>query len=320
VILRDDSFLSLSGGSVAYRWSSTSGELLNTFYHEGLECFIFATELKEDLIVATGCGEEVKVWSLLERNLVVNNNDNIDTVIDNNNDNTSNCCQCLGRLRTPSAVCSMLGVVRSPMTNTLLCGLSTGTILLCCSKTTVNNTFESIESIARLEGHTDIVISFCELSDGTVISGSYEDMRRWDINTRECITIFTSTGEFVQTVAELHDGTIVSLSEGDGSIRFWNSSTGECINSEVGGPSLLNRVDRASGFVWMPDGTLVIAYKDDVLRVWNRKGELKQSMLLLMGTIKSIALLKRSGSLVLSIARHTGDYPGCLEVRDTWIT
>ena len=73
-----------------------------------------------------------------------------------------------------------------------------------------------------LEGHTGIVRCVIQLTDGRVVSGSYDNtLRIWDTISGSCLMTLEGHIAGIFCVTQLTDGRLVSGS-GDNTIRIWN--------------------------------------------------------------------------------------------------
>ena len=82
--------------------------------------------------------------------------------------------------------------------------------------------------IRQLKGHTNTVTSLV-MQGEHLISGSYDKtLRKWDLNTGQCLQILEGHTDYVNCVIESH-GILFSGSD-DKTIRVWNQS-GKCIQT-----------------------------------------------------------------------------------------
>jgi len=86
------------------------------------------------------------------------------------------------------------------------------------------------ELLARLDGHTDIVIGALEVGDGSILSWSFDGtLRRWEGDSCEILKRFS--GDEISRIGENY-GSITSL--GDGRVLFQTSRTLCLLNGQTG--------------------------------------------------------------------------------------
>ena len=86
-------------------------------------------------------------------------------------------------------------------------------------------------------------------------------MRRWSVQTGQCLQVYRGHTSNVYSVALLPIGDIVSGSY-DRSIKIWSRLTGDCLHTLAGHTSFV------MGLTVCPNGDLVSASYDGSLRVW----------------------------------------------------
>jgi WD40 repeat protein len=137
-----------------------------------------------------------------------------------------------------------------------------------------------------LEGHTHFVWSIIQLSDGTLVSASWDKtIRLWNIETSKCIKVHTGD---VNCMIQLANGTIASGSD-DKTIRIWNREQEiKTIQADTVALCLLE----------LEDGTLVSGGTDEMITFWNvRSGEKIKTLTGHTDTVQSLLQLK-DGRLV----------------------
>jgi len=263
------------------RWSSKSGEVLNQFEVNSTNRPYLIAGLDDDTIV-TG-GHELKLWNIHTN-------------------------ECVVTFSLDSFVTSLLCPQKK--ISTILIGLEN-------SKDIVEFRWRDFRLllVKTWKGHNSNVCSFCELSDGTVVSGSEDSfIKRWDVNTGNCVGEFVpvvrSNGA-IRVLRQMKDSSIAS-NTGDVWIDIWELTTGDHRYRIKMEP---NYSDQMTGFVVMSDGALVSMHPIGFIQVWGFEGLKRYPLTSEVQTTRfnSFEVLG-SGSLVI------GGSEGHLEVRDTWMT
>jgi WD40 repeat protein len=111
-----------------------------------------------------------------------------------------------------------------------------------------------------LKGHTSSIYSIIQLSDGTLVSASWDKtIRLWNIETSECTKIYTGHTDHVCCVIQLTNGTIASGSH-DQTICIWNQEQEiKTVQADTIVHCLLE----------LEDGTLVSGGYDKMITFWN---------------------------------------------------
>jgi WD40 repeat protein len=136
--------------------------------------------------------------------------------------------------------------------------------------------------VHTFEGHTDTISCVTILSDGRIVSGSYDKtLKIWNRRTGKCDITFTGHNNWVICVAVhvsvlqkhladplidrvLPDERIVSGSE-DNTLKIWNLQTGNCDSTFRGHDSWINCVAVLS------DGRIVSGSADETVKIWNHQ-------------------------------------------------
>ncbi len=147
-----------------------------------------------------------------------------------------------------------------------------------------------------LEGHTGVISSIIQLSDGTLVSASGDNtIRLWSIETGECTKAHTGHASTVNCLIQLANGTIASGSS-DATIRIWNREQEEKIIHVGSGVLYLLELD---------DSTLVSGNGDGLITFWNvTSGERIKTLTGHTGTVLSLLQL-RDGRLASSSYDNT---------------
>lgn len=282
VVLRDGTFITCSNDLLIKRWSQT-GKLLNQYKSQSIS-LLCAIEWDQNVIISAG-GGGFRVWNLE-----------------------------LGRcvsLHDTRCVYSMLKLKSKP--STLLASCDTDLLEWRITGDTFD--FELVGTFP----HLVVITHLCELSDGTVIATQYSSMLKWDLDRKDVVLKFSGHVAKISDVIVLQnseEGETIASASLDGTIKIWNTATGECLR-------MLNAINtrlRANSFyalVQMPDdGALVSIYSTmtPALSVWNQgKGDnVASSTSPLSFTSMELGLLP-NGSIVI------GGFKGELEIRETWV-
>jgi len=77
-----------------------------------------------------------------------------------------------------------------------------------------------------LRGHTRQVTSLSVISDDKIVSGSYKEIKVWDVESEACLqTLNMGHNHFVKSIVKLSNEKMVS-SDDDGKIIIWNINNG----------------------------------------------------------------------------------------------
>lgn len=105
------------------------------------------------------------------------------------------------------------------------------------------------------------VNALAELSDGSLVQASFQDIIIWNPSTGQIINKLVGHTDWLRAVVLMTDGRLASSCQ-DKTIRIWNTTTGQTIR-------ILHEVN--SG-VWslalLQDGTLASGL-DSVLKIWD---------------------------------------------------
>ena len=139
--------------------------------------------------------------------------------------------------------------------------------------------------VATLEGHRHWVLSVAFSPDGkTLASGSYDNIRLWDVETGTNTTTFSGFIDAL-SVAFSPDGTILASGSQDFAVRLWDAETGRVI------ATLEEHTDEVPSVAFSPDGTILASgSRDRTIKLWE------------VVTGDEIATLERHADVVLSVA------------------
>lgn len=127
----------------------------------------------------------------------------------------------------------------------------------CANGTTINR------AVFQKEGHSEPVVCLGLLSDGRIVSGSYDNtLRVWDPITGQCYQKLAGHKNWVSCIAVFPHKRIASASY-DWSIRVWNADTGECLRTLNGHEYWINCL------VAVSENCAVSGSSDKTLRIWN---------------------------------------------------
>jgi len=175
------------------------------------------------------------------------------------------------------------------------------TIVVCGSTTGVieKRRASDLRFIQSFQPHCGAVTCICELSDGSLVSGSEDTyVCRWSEDGKA--TNFSGHSKSISAIIELKEGVIVSAAA-DNSFKMWNVSTGECL--------------RTVTLPWFPTGPFqpiqprLVALplerfasgaQDGVIRVWDANGESLQTI----QTAYRIDAMMRLGYAIVTTSKH----------------
>ena len=85
--------------------------------------------------------------------------------------------------------------------------------------------------IKTLKGHTNTVRSLCEMNNGNLISGSYDQtIKIWNINEEKCLKTIEPKSDFVFALVLLDDMKLACGFENN-TIQIWNLNNYSCIQT-----------------------------------------------------------------------------------------
>ena len=236
VALTDGSFLSCSQDNTTKRWwrpttiTTTNNNLRLLGTYKGHTSSVWCAVEKDDNTLVTGSDDTLKIW------------------------NTTT-CECLDTLPMSLSVRCLL---RKKDKSCIVCGFATGEVEL--------RRVSDLGVLSSLKLHRNLpVLSICELEDGSVVSGVYNTMIRWD-EKGTVLQAFSGHSNCINRVIKLNSDVIVSASL-DGKVKMWRVSTGECLRT------LTLHFDNVCGLERVNDGVFVSASWSKKMVVWDEKGD-----------------------------------------------
>ncbi len=161
------------------------------------------------------------------------------------------------------------------------------------------NSTASVARLKTLKGHTGRVYAIAFLPDSLVTGGEDQLIRLWDLNSGECLRIFTGHDSHIFDVACLsrpdQAALIASGGSTDQTIRLWNAQTGDCLSTLTGHQAAIQTL------AFSPDGSLLASGSaDQTIRLWDvNSGSLVKTLTGHSKELRSVAF-SPDGSLLLS--------------------
>ena len=114
----------------------------------------------------------------------------------------------------------------------------------------------------HLWGHQGVVFSLKSLPLNKIASGSYKDIKIWDMESGVCLQTLNGHLHWVVCLICLPNGHLVSGSR-DRSRKVWDLDRGECIQTLTG----------HSGFIWclvlLINGHVASGSENGTIKIWN---------------------------------------------------
>jgi len=173
-------------------------------------------------------------------------------------------CECLRTVSVDPPVHCMIKAKSKPM---IVCGSWGGGIAL--RRTSDLSIISSFEFHSSHEIH-----ALCELGDGTFISGSYGYMKHWNESGEELRTFSWQPVRIIQIMSLKRDIIVTASDDGKkgATTKIWKVSTGECLHTDTRSTHLVQ------GLVKLSDSHFVSGSSDEMIEVWNDKGECFQTI------------------------------------------
>jgi len=120
------------------------------------------------------------------------------------------------------------------------------------------------ESIKTFLGHDSIVTSVSYSPDGKYIaSGSYKEIKIWDVNTGNCLKTFSGHNNWVWSVSYNPDGKYLASGSLDKTIKIWDVNTGNCIKTFSGHNNEVWSVSYSPDCTYLASGS-----NDNTIKIW----------------------------------------------------
>jgi WD40 repeat protein len=114
--------------------------------------------------------------------------------------------------------------------------------------------------LLTLEGHTYSVSSLKQLADGSLASGSKNEIKIWDLNAGKCTQTLTGhNNDHIITLEQLANSTLASGSEN--AIKIWDLKSGKCIQD-------LPVYDKVLTLLPLANGNLAAGFKKGTIKIW----------------------------------------------------
>ena len=158
------------------------------------------------------------------------------------------------------------------------------------------------DCLKTLVGKNSAIICLKTLNANTIASGSFCDIKIWNIDSGTCVQTLKGHTDWIRSLTQLHDGSLVSCSD-DKTIKVWDMASGSCIES-------LDSPTKVVCLRLLPDGRLVSGSLNDLIHLWNMEsGEIITTLRGHSGSIWHLETLE-SGELV------SCSYDGTIKVWD----
>ncbi|WP_299491532.1 WD40 repeat domain-containing protein [Acaryochloris sp. IP29b_bin.137] len=130
----------------------------------------------------------------------------------------------------------------------------------------VRNPKQRRQAVGMLQGHTNNVWSVAFHPDGTRLASGSEDqtIRLWQVDTEQCLRIFTGHTDCVRSVALHPDGQRLLSAGEDRTWRVWDLATGDCLQAVEGHEQGIWSIALS------PNGQILAsASHDATVKLWN---------------------------------------------------
>ena len=127
-----------------------------------------------------------------------------------------------------------------------------------------SNYYRFARVLQPLQGHTSFVRCVAAMSEGRVISGSYDKtIKLWDVDEGTCLKTFKGHKGVVTCLVSISENSFAS-SSGDGTIKVWDVSTGKCTKT----------IEGEGGDVWavawsQQEEYLISAHANGTIKIWS---------------------------------------------------
>jgi len=150
------------------------------------------------------------------------------------------------------------------------------------------------------KAHKREIGCLCELKDGSIISASFGEMKRWDTNGGLMQT-FQGHTERICRVIELKSNVILSASvnrtgeHSDSMIKLWDGCSGECLRT-ITVPSFNISISRPIGLLRLSIDKFATGSLDGGIRVWDSRGNCIETI----QTRSFISIMLRVGDAIVT--------------------
>lgn len=153
------------------------------------------------------------------------------------------------------------------------------------------------KSVAKFQGHTNVVTCVVATSDGAqILSGSGDcTIKAWDSATGECLRTLRGHKALVSALAVTQDGNLALSASADNTIKLWDLGAGQCLSTLNGHKRGVNAIVVAD-----TERLAVSGSWDKTLKVWDlENGKCLRTLTGHSGGIRSIAA-GREGTRAIS--------------------
>jgi WD40 repeat protein len=122
-----------------------------------------------------------------------------------------------------------------------------------------------LDNFEYFRGHESSVISLVMTPDEEILaSGSYCEIKIWDMITTQCLNTFKGHDSWIYTLAITSDGKKLISGSDDNSIKIWNIRSGLCIKTLIGHNCAVKTL------LVTPNGKNIISGSDDkTIKIWD---------------------------------------------------
>jgi WD40 repeat protein len=111
--------------------------------------------------------------------------------------------------------------------------------------------------------HADIYCLYLTNDGKILVTGTWDDISQWDVETGTLLRMIYWTMEYVYTVALSPDDTILASGNNLHTILLWDMQTGQLLHTLEGHTGAVLSVD------YSPDGSLLASSSKDGVRIWD---------------------------------------------------
>lgn len=137
------------------------------------------------------------------------------------------------------------------------------------------------ECLSTLTGHTNSVFALINSKDNLLISAGDNTLKLWDVSSYNCLSTLSGHNDIIYCLIELRDNRIASGSN-DKSIKLWNVEERKCVGT------LNGHIHNVNVLFQLNDGRLVSGSCDLTIRFWD------------INSLKQVGIIDSSDEIVLS--------------------